>query len=247
MRLSIITCTYNSRECINDCIQNVVSQKYPYIEHIVQDGMSTDGTFGIIQESTSPLIKAFQCVDTGIYDALNKGISNATGEVIGILHSDDLFAAEDITKEIMDVFQDPDIQIVYGDLVFVDSLNTGEIKRYWRAGYFKNWKLVFGWMPPHPTVFIRKKFLLDAGLYDTGYKISGDYEAFLRWSKHPMFRVHHIPKIVTRMKLGGVSTKFGNQILKVSEDCRAVKTNKIGGFGTIFFKNVLKLHQLLLR
>lgn len=247
MKLSIITCTYNSRYCIEDCIQSVRRQIYPDIEHIIQDGSSTDGTFALVKKSTSPRIRAFQSVDTGIYDALNKGIFNATGDVIGLLHSDDLFAADDITKEIMQVFEDDDINIVYGDLVFVDSSGHGKTRRYWRAGPFKYWKLVFGWMPPHPTIFIRKKFLLEAGLYDTGYRISGDYEAFLRWAKNPFFRIHYMPKIITRMKLGGVSTKIGNKILKTKEDYRAVKINRIGGLGTIFCKNIFKLPQLLMR
>lgn len=247
MKLSIITCTYNSRDCIEECVRSVAQQTYENIEHLIQDGYSTDDTINLVRNLASQNIVVFENEDSGIYDALNKGIENATGEIIGILHSDDLFHNKHVAEQVMQEFQDPSVNLVYGDLVFIDRESGRKIKRYWRSGEFRKWKLKFGWMPPHPTVFVRKDFALEAGLYNPMYRISGDYDALLRWANHPKFSPRYIPIVITKMRLGGISTKIATQLLKIREDARALKKNNMAITLTLFCKWSAKIPQFFIK
>lgn len=244
MKLTIITCTYNSRDSVGECAASVAQQTYQNLEHLIQDGFSKDDTIRFVRNLGFKNIAVFESQDSGIYDALNKGIENATGEIIGILHSDDLFYDRHVTEQIMQEFKDPSVNLVYGDLVFVDRESARKIKRYWRSGQFRKWKLKFGWMPPHPTVFVRKDFITAAGLYNSNYRISGDYDAFLRWANHPRFSPRYIPISITKMRLGGISTKLGTQLLKIREDARALKESNMAITFTLLCKWATKIPQL---
>ena len=248
VKLSIITCTFNSSEFIQDCLKSVSNQSFSDVEHVIQDGCSSDDTIKLIHDVDHDIVKVFQEPDHGIYDAMNKAINHSKGEIIGILHSDDLFSSDSILQEIMIKFSDPSVNVVYGDIVFFDGrADEKKIKRYWRAGEFHRKKLKFGWMPPHPTMFIRKSFLLEAGVYNTDYSIAGDYEAFLRWSKREDFKCLYFPAVVTEMRLGGVSTRLNSFWAKSVEDYRAIRENNIGSIFTLVYKKLAKIPQVFFR
>lgn len=224
MFVSIITCTHNSQGTVAKCIQSVQEQSYAQIEHVIQDGNSTDKTLEIIRKSIQRGALIESAPDCGVYDALNKAIERASGDIIGILHSDDIFASKDIIKEIVDCFEQKHIDAVYGDLSFVEPTKNNLVLRQWKAGAYSEEKLKLGWMIPHPTLFIRREFLNLHGQYDASYKIAGDYAAMLRWFLDGKMRCFYYPKILVNMSIGGKSTSFKQYLLKYREDVRALKS-----------------------
>ena len=207
MKISIITVCFNSEEFIRDTIESVLSQDYSEIEYIIIDGLSKDNTMHIITEYQSKITKIVSEPDQGIYDAMNKGIQLATGDVIGILNSDDFFEDTQVISDVVNCFHSaPEASLIFGDVVFVDPLNTQKITRFYSSKKFRSWKLRFGWMPPHPATFIKKTAYDKYGLYSQQYVISADYELFVR-----MLMVHklvyvRINKVIVRMRTGGIST-----------------------------------------
>lgn len=207
MKVSIITVCFNSAATIRDTIRSVLTQSYADIEYIVVDGASTDETVAIIREYQEDISKIISEPDDGIYDAMNKGISSATGDIVGILNSDDFFESPDTIQQVVDCFGNGScVDIVFGDLIYVDSHDLTTVKRFYSSRKFKPWKLRFGWMPPHPATFVRRSAYDRCGQYSLKYKISSDYEMFVRWlmvEKLPYFRVD---RVLVRMRQGGVST-----------------------------------------
>ncbi len=207
MKVSIITVCFNSEEFIRDTIESVLSQDHSEIEYIIIDGLSKDNTMHIVTEYQSKIAKIVSEPDQGIYDAMNKGIQLATGDVIGILNSDDFFEDTQVISDVVNCFNSaPEASLVFGDVVFVDPLNTQKITRFYSSKKFRSWKLRFGWMPPHPATFFKKTAYDKYGLYSQQYKISADYELFVR-----MLMVHklvyvRINKVIVRMRTGGIST-----------------------------------------
>lgn len=254
MKISIITATYNSEEYIHHCLQSISSQTYSNIEHIVIDGGSNDRTPGIIK-STQSITKWVSEPDEGIYDALNKGVKMASGDIIGLLHSDDIFYSKDTIEKLLNLFTvkgDTDhkrIHGVFGDLVFTKNRNTDKIVRTWRGKSFKSSKIKCGWMPPHPTLFLRKEVFQKHGLYDTSYKVSADYKFMLQLMKDKDINLAYFPEIVTKMRIGGASTGTLKQILRKStEDFHVLRSN---GFKfpllVLIAKNMRKIPQIFIR
>lgn len=245
MKISIITATYNNEETILDTISSVVSQTYINIEHIIIDGASKDKTLSLIKENSTKIVKLISEPDNGIYDALNKGIRNATGDVIVFLHADDIFAEKTIIENAVKLFQEQQTDSIYGDLQYVSKQDTDKIIRYWKSGKFKLSKLKRGWMPPHPTFFVKKNIYNKFGKFDTNFRIAADYDIILRFLGKHKISTAYLPKVMIKMRIGGESNKsFKNIIKKMKEDVKALKKNKLGGWHTVFLKNIIKIPQL---
>ena len=248
MTVSIITVCYNSAATIEDTITSVLSQDYKNIEYIVIDGGSSDATLDIINKYREQISIVISEPDKGIYDAMNKGIKNATGNIVGILNSDDFYETKDVISEIVNNF-DIDTDIVFGNLIFVKPENIKKITRFYSLPHFKAWKLRFGWMPPHPATFIKKSVYDKYGLYKINYKISADYEVFVRFLLVNKVNFKHINKILVRMRDGGVSTSGLRSSLTLNKEI--VKACEENGIYTNIFilmsKLPFKLLELLKR
>lgn len=244
MKVSIVTAVFNRRATIADTLYSVASQSHLDIEHVLQDGGSTDGTLEILAQKSDPRIRLVSEPDAGIYDAINRGIQRANGDIIGLMHSDDLFAAPDVLSRVVKIMKDPDIDGVYGDLDYVAADDTSRIIRRWRSGAYDAKKLGKGWMPPHPTLYLRRKVFDKHGLYDTSFGIAGDYDAMLRYLVKGQINLAYIPDVMVKMRVGGESNKSLRKIiLKSREDYRAIRRNGVGGLGTLAFKNLSKIQQ----
>jgi glycosyltransferase len=186
--------------------------------------------------------------DRGIYDALNKGIARASGDVLGFLHADDLYADRSVLARVAEAFSDPSVDAVFGDLVYVDKANTESVIRYWQAGEYTPSKLRQGWMPPHPTLYLRRELYERHGGFDTSFRIAADYDFMLRVLKGIGGKVVYLPHVLVRMRVGGASNRSVQNILRKSaEDLRALRNNGIGGVGTLALKNGSKVTQFLRR
>jgi glycosyltransferase len=186
--------------------------------------------------------------DQGIYDALNKGIALATGDVIGFLHADDLFADDAALAKVAEAFVDSSVDAVYGDLVYVSKSEPDKVIRYWKAGDYSLSKLKRGWMPPHPTLYVRRSVYERLGAFDTSLHIAADYDCMLRFLGPGKINCHYIPEVLVRMRLGGKSNRsLANIVQKSVEDYKALKQNKIGGAGALLWKNLSKLPQFFRR
>ncbi|TVQ86624.1 MAG: glycosyltransferase [Chromatiaceae bacterium] len=248
MRISVVTVTYNCAATLGDCLASVGGQSHAEREHIVIDGASTDGTLELLQAHQSGLAALVSEPDGGIYFALNKGIALASGEVVGLLHGDDLYADSQVLARVAAAFADPSTQAVYGDLVYVGRADTGRVIRYWRAGAFRRAQLAWGWMPPHPTLFLRRSVYARFGLFNTRYRIAADYDLMLRVLSGLTGGVQYLPTRLVRMRMGGVSNRsLGRIMLKSWEDYQALRANRVGGLGALAWKNLSKLPQFVQR
>jgi glycosyltransferase involved in cell wall biosynthesis len=248
MKISIITAVYNRVGTIADAVESVAQQSYPPFEHIIQDGGSTDGTLQILAQVCGGLTSVTSEPDSGIYDAINRGISRATGDVIGLMHSDDFFAHDRVLEMVAGALSDPRIDGVYGDLHYVAAENPARIIRHWRSGTYDPEKLRRGWMPPHPTLYLRRKVFESWGLYDTSFRIAADYDAMLRYLVKGQVRLAYIPEVFVKMRVGGESNRTLGRILRKSrEDLHAIHRNRVGGIGTLAWKNFRKIRQFMHR
>lgn len=229
MLISIITATFNSEAFIQGAIQSVNHQTYPMIEHLLMDGASTDQTISIIEQEQTNKQQLYSAKDQGIYDALNKGILKAKGEVVGILHSDDLFATPEVLEKVAALFKaDEDLMAVYGDLQYVDRKDIHTLIRHWEAGTFQRNSFHWGWMPPHPTLFIRKSCFETLGVYDLQFKSAADYELILRFLYQHHIKTVYIPEVLVKMRVGGISNQsMKNRWRANKEDRLAMKMNGI--------------------
>lgn len=245
MKISIITVSFNSAKTIEKTISSVMEQTFDNIEYIIIDGNSGDDTVSIIKRHEKKNIRLISESDKGIYDAMNKGINLATGDVIGFVHSDDLLASPMILENISKIMKEENIDGVYGDLVYVDKTNTNKVIRYWKSKAFNSSLLNKGWMPPHPTLFLRKKVYEKHGYFNLEYKIASDYDLMLRIFGDNTLIFKYLPMLITNMRVGGKSNKnFKNIFKKSYEDYRALKTNKISNpLWVLFQKNIAKLPQ----
>lgn len=248
MRFSIITATYNSEKYIQSCFDSIINQTYQNIEHILIDGLSSDTTLQKIKNHKHQPDIFISEKDSGIYDALNKGISKANGEIIGILHSDDFYSSEDILSEVARVFiSNPEVDLVYGDLEYVSRIDHKKVIRKWKSRKFEKKLLKIGWLPPHPTIFFKKSSFNQNKIFDLNFKISADYMFILQTFSQNKFKTFYLPKVFTCMRVGGVSNNSLSNILqKTKEDFIALKKNEfslIGAMVAIFLKNFLKLRQ----
>lgn len=241
---SIITVTYNSSQTIADCINSVISQSYRDIEHIIIDGASSDNTLEIVKE-ISPHARTFSEPDHGIYDAMNKGICLATGDIIGILNSDDCYVGPQVIDKVASLMRKSDVDALFADLVYVRSGNLNRIVRYYSGAKFTPDKFAWGWMPPHPTFFVRRELYERYGLFHTNYRIAADYELMARLLARHRVRYAYLPEVIVRMRTGGVSTRNlrSNWILN-KEILRACAEN---GINTNFFKVYSKYFRKIIQ
>lgn len=227
MKISIITVCYNSAATLEDAINSVLAQTYPDIEHIVIDGGSTDGTASILRKYKGCIAKIVSEPDDGIYDAMNKGIGLATGEAIGVLNSDDYYAANDVIENLVKVFS-KDADMVIGDVALVDRADTTKRLRYVSGARFSPWLLRFGWMPPHPATFVRKSVYETFGCYNTDFAIAADYDFFVRTLMVGSLHTLYTSKVLVTMREGGASTGgFQSTIVISREILRALRENRI--------------------
>ena len=250
LKISIITATYNSSKSLKSCIDSVVMQDYGSIEYIIIDGKSSDSTTDIVNnyQASYSYIKMVSENDSGIYDALNKGLALATGDVIGFLHSDDLFPSNTIISELASKINNDNLDGIYGDLQYVTKENTNKIIRFWRSCEFRPKLLKMGWMPPHPTLFLKKQVYEKHGKFNISFKIAADYDFMLRILKDETLKFGYLSRVITKMRLGGASNRnFKNIIKKTKEDYRAVCSNNVGGWFSILLKNISKFKQFKLK
>lgn len=248
IKISIVTVVFNRAYCIDDAILSLQSQTYPDIQHIVIDGGSKDGTLEILRSRLGSNAVLVSEPDDGIYDALNKGLNIATGEVIGFLHSDDLFSDSEVLADVVKAFCGPNIDAVYGDLQYVSKVNKDKVIRHWVAGKYSRFRLKLGWMPPHPAFFLRRSVIQCWGGFDTKFRISADYDAILRYFAQGAIRSAYIPRVLVKMRVGGESNRSIGKIWQKScEDYRALKNNSVGGLATLILKNLTKIGQFIRR
>ncbi|SEL20072.1 glycosyltransferase [Maribacter orientalis] len=249
MKVTIITATYNSEETLSMALNSVKEQDYKNIEHVFVDGASTDGTLDIIKEMSlqNPQIKYISESDEGIYDAINKGLNMATGDIIGFVHSDDFLSNPNIISDIVELFKKGNYTGVYGNLLYVDKLDTTKVIRNWESNVFHFKLLQRGWMPAHPTLFLKKEVYTECGNFDKSYKIAADYDFMLRVLRKSEYKFGFLPQVITKMRMGGASNKrIANLILKSQEDFRAMKTNDLKNpLAVLFLKNFSKLKQFI--
>lgn len=246
MKISIITAVYNREYCISDCIGSVLEQNYENVEYLVIDGGSIDRTLEKIKPYKEKLNYLVSEKDRGVYDALNKGIKKATGDIIGILHSDDFFNGPHTLSRIVDTFRSTGVDLVYAKGLYVDSKDVNKIKRVYPSGAFKKKSLLYGWIPLHTTIFVRRAIFEKYGMYDTRYSIASDYEISLRWFQNDEIRKHYLDEWVVKMRLGGLSTHARLQVKKSREDLKIIRLYGLIGYFTLACKIGRKIPQYLL-
>lgn len=243
MKVSIITVSFNSAKTIEDTIQSVLNQDYYDIEYIVIDGCSSDKTIEIVNRYKSHIEYVLSEPDNGIYDAMNKGIKASKGELIGILNSDDVYENSSVISNMVKTLKDSDA--VYADLVYVQQNNLNHIKRHWKSGQYKIGSFLNGWMPPHPTFFVKKICYQEYGLYNTSLKSAADYELMLRFIHKNKIKIEYFDNVIVKMRLGGVSNlSIRNRFSANREDKLAWKINNLNPrFLTFLLKPLRKLKQ----
>jgi glycosyltransferase len=245
MKVSIITATYNSAATVADTIRSVQQQTYGNIEHIIVDGASKDTTLDIVRKMHAGIIVSEK--DKGIYDAMNKGIGMATGDIIGILNSDDYYADKHRIEKIVALIESTKADALYGDLLYVDANDESIVKRKWIAGKYTVRSFLFGWMPPHPTFFVRKHVYEKYGLFNLNLGSAADYELMLRLLYKHKIKAAYLPEVIVKMRTGGVSNKtLQNRIAANVNDRLAWKVNEIKPYPfTLFCKPLRKLIQFV--
>lgn len=245
MKVSIITTCYNREKTIAQAIESVLGQDYPHIEYIVVDGMSQDRSLEVIRSYGPRITKVIAEPDGGMYEAINKGIKAATGEVIGLLHSDDFLMHNHIIAEIVEHFQKTSADMVYGDGLFVDADETEKVIRDWRSGNYYRWKVRLGWLPLHPTVYIKRSAIEQYGLYDEKYKIAADSDFLVRYLYKADLQVEYLGKYVLRMRMGGLSTDSQKRKAMWKEDVDLYRKNGFWGVPEKILKMGWKLPQFV--
>lgn len=255
LKISMITVCYNSGDTIRSALASVFTQRHDSVEYIVVDGGSVDGTIEVIRGHRDKISKFVCEPDNGIYDAINKGICHATGDVIGLVHADDVLADESVLSDVSQEFgkHRQRVDAVYGDLVYVDRQDLSRVIRHWKSGDYLPGRLKFGWMPPHPALFVRRetyeKVALRNGEYfDTRLSIASDYDLMVRLLNQMNISLAYLPRVLVKMRVGGVSNRSLRDVIRKSwEDYLVMRRNRIGGIGTLISKNVRKLPQFKFR
>lgn len=249
MKVSIITACYNSGETIEDTIKSVINQTYSNIEYIIIDGESKDNTLEIVNGYKDRVSKISIGKDDGIYFALNKGLSLATGDIIGFLHSDDFYFNDRVIENVVACFKKNKTESIYGDLVYVDSFDTNKMIRYWKSGKYRRGSFKFGWMPPHPSFFVKREIYEKYGMFNTTLKSAADYEFMLRILHCKNITVSYLKEVLVKMRVGGKSNAtIGNRIKANLEDRKAWALNDVNPFWfTLYLKPLRKLKQYFLK
>ena len=248
MKVSIITAVFNNVSTIKNAIDSVLGQTYQNIEYIVIDGASTDGTVDVVTRYQDKISVFISESDKGIYDALNKGIELATGDVIAILHSDDIYCNEFVVSDMVGKMTSSNAEFCFSDMVVINC-QLDKVLRYYRANYFSRWMFRIGWMPPHPTCFIKKSLFDEFGMYSTDYKIAGDFDLLVRFFYGRKIRWSYLDQITIKMSAGGVSNSgWQSKRLIFNEISRSLKSNGIWSL-SIFqsIRYIIRLMEILVK
>lgn len=249
LKVSIITVVLNNKSYIEDCIQSVITQKYQNYEYIIIDGGSTDGTVDIIRKYDRYISMWISEPDQGMYDAMNKGIKLASGDVIGMLNADDWYTDSDVISTVVEEFEVKNVDSIFADLVFVKREHPQQIMRYCDSSLFKAERFAYGWMPAHPTFFVKRIFYEKYGLFKTDYRIAADFELLARMLGNRKISYSYIPTIIVKMRTGGLSTKsLKSKWIINKEILRACVENEIRtNYLKIYSKYFTKISQLFRR
>ena len=246
MKVSIITITYNSEATLKDTIESVVNQSYDDIEYIIVDGKSTDNSLSIIESYKDKISKVISEKDKGLYDALNKGIALATGELIGIIHSDDFYSNKFVIEKIVKSIEENNSDAIYADLYYVDKVDTNKIFRKWKSGSYKYGMFLNGWMPPHPTFFAKRSCYEKFGSFNLNFSSAADYELMLRFIHKHKINISYLPEFIIKMRVGGKSNVTLNNRLRANKEDRKawIVNGLIPKFYTLYLKPLRKIIQL---
>jgi glycosyltransferase involved in cell wall biosynthesis len=249
MRISVVTVSYNSAATIGDTLRSVAAQTHPDVEHVVIDGGSRDGTQDVVRQQGAHVAQFVSERDRGIYDGMNKGLARATGDVVGFLNSDDMFASPEALASLAAAFADEAVDAVYADLVFVDPVDTSHVVRYWRPGPYVPGSCRGGWMPPHPTFYVRRRVLQANPPFDLEFRLQADFELILRLFEVVKIRSRYLPETLVRMRVGGATTGSWRNIVRGNiEAARASRKNGFrGGLLFMLTKMLRRLPQFLAR
>jgi len=239
LKVSVITITHNSDSTINDCLASVKLQKYNHIEHIIVDGGSTDQTLSILNSNIAQIAVLISEPDRGIYDAMNKGINIATGDIICFLNSDDFYENNEVIyKAVKEFKKDPSLDACYADLIYVDKFDISKTVRYVKSGEFKEGLFSKGWCPPHPTFFVRRSVYERFGNFDLNYHLASDVELMMRFLEVQKINARYIPELWIKMRLGGITNKnFKNILIQNKEVLHALKNHNLSVNWISFFIN----------
>lgn len=246
IKVSIITSSYNSSETIDDTIISVNNQSYSNIEHVFIDGNSSDNSVEIINESSSREKVLVSEKDKGIYDAMNKGVALASGDIVAILNSDDFYADENVVSDIIDLFENSGADAVYADLDYITEDKT-KVVRKWRSGSYSHGMFKWGWMPPHPTLFVKKEVYEKYGNFNLELKSAADYEIMLRFIHKQKIKLSYLEKVTVKMRVGGLSnSSIKHRIFANNEDRKAWRINGLKPyFFTLYLKPLRKIFQYI--
>lgn len=246
MRVSIITVCYNRKETIAKAIESVINQDYPNIEYIVIDGYSTDGTKEIIQSYSDKITRYRSEPDSGMYDAINKGLQLATGDIIGLMHSDDEFYDSTVVSKIVNAFKNaPDTDGLYGNGIYVSNDSEEKVVRNRIGGAYDFEKIKSGWLPLHPTVYLKKSLIEKHGFYNLDFKIASDTEFLLRYLFKHKINMVYLDEYVVKMRMGGLSTNYKRAFEVLYEDYRIYKYHQLPAMQTVFLKKLNALVQYI--
>ncbi len=250
MKISVVTATWNSAATIADTLVSVNAQTHPDVEQIIVDGGSTDATLAIVKAQGERVTVVVSERDKGIYDAMNKGLKLASGDVVGLLNSDDFLASPDVLETVAEAFADPAVDAVYGDLCYVRQNMPSQIVRYWRSGPFRSGSFARGWAPPHPTLYVRRELYDRFGSFDLAYSLAADFELMVRFLEVHRVRVRYLPQVLVRMRMGGASNKSLRNIVRANREIwRALHHHGLAGsmLGWFVHKAFLRGRQFLAR
>lgn len=245
MKVSIITSCYNRAGTIRCAIESVLAQDYPDIEYIIVDGASTDGSTEIIRQYEGRVARIISEPDRGMYEAINKGIRAATGDIVGLMHSDDFFFDNHVVSDIVKRFEGTNADFVYGDGLFVDCNDTNRVVRNWIVGSYQRWKVKCGWLPLHPTCYIRRDVMWREGLYDESYKIAADTDLLVRYLYKSRLKVEYLRRYIVRMRMGGLSTDSEKRKAMWHEDIRLYRAHGFCPVPTKVMKMMWKIPQFV--
>lgn len=247
MKISIITVIWNNKKTIKDAIDSVLGQTYKDIEYIIVDGASTDGTVEVVQSYGDKITKFISEPDKGLYDAMSKGLSLATGEIVGILNSDDVYFDNKVIKKIASKLERENVDSVYGDLFYVKEDDLNSVVRYWKSSDFQKGSFAKGWHPPHPTFFVKKEIYQQYGYFDLNMKVSADFELMIRFLEKYNISTSYLPEVIVRMRIGGESNRSikniiaGNKSILKAFDKNGIKVNKLMYLFHRFLPKILQI------
>lgn len=245
MKVSIITTCFNRERTIAQAIESVLSQDYPNIEYIIVDGASTDNSLLVINKYKNRIAKIISEPDHGMYEGINKGIRVATGDIVGLLHSDDFLYSTDIISKIVKRFEQTGADFLYGDGLFVDFNNTDRVIRNWIGGRYAKWKVRNGWLPLHPTCYVKRSVIEKYGLYDESYKIAADSDFLFRYLYEVDLKVSYLKQYIVKMRMGGLSTDSKRRKQMWKEDIRMYRSHGLNPTVTKLEKMAWKVPQFI--